>query len=199
MYPYATTIQELAKYLRNLKNVHYRFMAEQIDNEFKVTRLIIGPKAPWEEYRYKDVFFIAGTEYGENVANWLLTGTITNYYQETFSIIPMNDHIYSSRHPTHSQAGLFTPSVPFTMYTISFSQPVNNQEHTFASENAPFFLTRWEAERHLLYEVPEDSTSSTQIPDQAVYVYIEHPEAWLEKIHFSLTALEIYLAGPSLY
>jgi hypothetical protein len=50
MYPYAATIKELAQYLRYLERVYYRFMAELIDGEFRVTRLIVGPQATWKSY-----------------------------------------------------------------------------------------------------------------------------------------------------
>src|SRR5260370_31080089 len=173
-------------------------MAERIDDRFQITRLIIGPQATWKAYEYKDVTFVAGVEYGQKVAGWLLSGTVITWYNQSFPIIPMNSQVFSSWHPSYSQAGLFTPSKPFTMYRISFSQAVSGRDYELVSEKAPFFLTRWEAERHLLYDIAEDIISSAaQIPEAGVYVYIEHVDAWLEKIHFSLAALEIYLSGRS--
>ena len=196
MYPHATNIKELAEYLGNLKTVHYRFMAERIDNEFQVTRLIVGPQATWERYTYSDVVFVAGTESGKAVADWLLSGTITTRDHESFPIMPLNTYVDSSRHPSHSRGGPFTLSKPFTMYRVSFSQAVPSRNYELTSEEAPFFLSLWEAERHLLYGIAEDAAfSSVQAPEVGVYVYIEHSDAWLERIHFSPTALELHLAG----
>ncbi len=77
MYPQTTDITELSKYRGYLERVHYRFMAERIDGEFRVTRLIVGPQAAWKSYEYSDVVFIAGAEYGKKVADWLLLNTRT--------------------------------------------------------------------------------------------------------------------------
>lgn len=200
MYPSTTNITELANYISHLENLPYRFMAQRMQDEFKVTRLIIGPKALWSQYEYKNVIFIAGVEYGPTVANWLLDGKITlRFYKKyEFPITPMRNDVTSSRHPSHSQAGSFIISKPFTMYKISFSESVTGRDYELTSEDAPFFLTLWEAEHNLLYDIPEDKIhSGTQVPEAAVYVYLEHSEAWLEEIHFSLATLDVHLAGSS--
>ncbi len=95
MYPYATNITELAAYLRFLDRVHFRFMAERIDGEFKVTRLIVGPQAPWKNYEYSDVIFNAGVESGNKVADWLLNSKITSWYNKAFPILLMNSSVDS--------------------------------------------------------------------------------------------------------
>ncbi len=195
----ATNLTGLASILELQERVYYRLMAAHIDGELRVTRLIIGPQPTWKRYNYNDVVFIAGTEYGKTVADWLLSGKTTSRYIESIPIIPINNHVDSYRYPSHSQAGLFTFSKPATMYRASFSQAVPGRNYEFTSEGAPFFLTLWEAERHLLYGVPEDAVSSpAQTSEAGVYAYIEDSEAWLARIHFSLTALELHLAGTSL-
>jgi hypothetical protein len=195
----ATNLIGLARILELQERVHYRLMAEYIDGEFRVTRLIIEPQATWRRYNYNDVVFIAGTDYGKTVADWLISGKTTSHYIEPIPIIPINNHVDSYRYPSHSQAGLFTFSKPVTMYRASFSQAVPGRNYEFTAEGAPFFLSLWEAERHLLHGVPEDAGSSAaQTPETGVYAYIEHTEAWLARIHFSLTALELHLAGTSL-
>lgn len=195
------TIEELLGILNFLDRIPYRFMAERIDGEFRVTRLIIGPQAFWEKnspYEYKDVVFVAHTARGTDVANWLQSGTITTWYNRSFPLMPLNNYVDYSDHPSHSKTMSFTISKPFTLYRVAFSSAVSDRDYEFISENAPFFLTRWEAERHLLYDVAEDAISSAwQKPEPGVYVYIEHSDAWLEKIHFSLMALEIHLGGTS--
>ncbi|HEU5377169.1 MAG TPA: ATP-binding protein [Ktedonobacteraceae bacterium] len=194
-------IGELIGQLNYLDRVHYRFMAERIDGEFRVTRLIVGPQASWEgeEYEYKDVIFTAHTTRGAEVANWLQNGAVTTWYNRSFPLMPINSYVDFSSYPSHSKAGSFILSKPFTMYRVAFSAAVPGREYEFISENAPFFLARWEAERHLLYDVAEDAVHSTwQTPEPGIYVYIEHSDAWLEKIHFSLMALEIHLGGTSL-
>lgn len=195
-------IQGLLEELNSLDEAHYRFMAEHIDGEFRVTRLIIGPQASWEKqdtYEYKDVIFVAHTARGIEVANWLYNGTITTWYNRSFPIMSINKYVNFSNHPSHSQAGSFTISKPFTMYRVAFSSAVSTYEHEFIAENAPFFFTSWEAERHLLYDVAEAAASSAwQKPEPGIYVYIEHTDAWLEKIHFSPIMLEIHIAGTSL-
>lgn len=199
MYLHTTNKIELAKYLGFLDRIYYRFMAERINGEFQVTRLIVGPRAPWKEYEYSDVIFIAGAEHGQKVGDWLLSGKITTWYNKSFPIMALREQVDSNRHPSHSQAGLHILAKPFTMYRVPFVDAVPGQDHEYTSIGAPFFLSRWEAERHLLYDIAEDATNSlAQMPEPAVYVYIEHPDAWLEKIHFSLTALELHLDGKLL-
>jgi hypothetical protein len=196
-----STIEELFGQMNVLERVHYRFMAERIDNEFRVTRLIIGPKAPWESknYEYKDVIFVAGAEQGSKVADWLRSGTITTWYHQSFPIMPFNSYVDFDRHPSHSNEGTFTLSKPFTRYRIAFSSAIYSRDYEFTSVDAPFFFTIGEAEQHLLYDIAEDAVSSApQKPEPGIYVYIEHTNAWLEKIHFSLAALEIHVGGTSL-
>jgi hypothetical protein len=195
MYPEVTTISELARHLDKLANVHYRCMVDRLDNTLQITRLIIGRPTSWLRYDYGDVLFLTGTERGEVVADWLRTGTFTNRYHNSFPIAPMSaTSVYSNRYPSHSQSDTFVFSKPFTRYQVSFSQTLPRQDHPLISKDAPFFLTVWDAERSLLYEIPEGSYAINP-PEVAVYVYIEHPDAWLERIHFSLTALELHLAG----
>lgn len=194
-------IGELIGQLNYLDRVHYRFMAERIDGEFRVTRLIVGPQAPWEgkDYEYTDVIFMAHATRGTNVANWLRNGAVTTWYNRSFPLVPINSYVDFSSHPSHSKAGSFILSKPFTMYRVAFSAAVPGRDYDFISENVPFFLTRWEAERHLLYDVAEEAVhSSWQTPEPGIYVYIDHSDAWLEEIHFSLMALEVHLGGTSL-
>jgi hypothetical protein len=104
-----------------------------------------------------------------------MSGKITTWYHQSFPIMPMNDSVSSSRYPSHSQAGLHVLSKPFTFYRVSFSQAVPGRDYEYTSTEAPFFLTRWEAERHLLYDIAEDAVSSpAQTPDAGVHIYIEH-------------------------
>lgn len=164
-----------------------------------MTRLIFGgPLSTWERCEYRDVVFAAGTTSGTTAANWLHNRRITDDYVGQLPIVPITTSVYTVRHPSHVLwGGTFTFSLPFTSYTVNFTQKPVQLEYSLASEGAPFFLTLWEAERHLLYDIPE-GTPTIQTPTEAIYAYIEHPEAWLERIHFSLSALEIHLAGPLL-
>jgi hypothetical protein len=199
MFPEATTVKELVAFLRQQERRAYRFMAERLDDGFQVTRLIIGPQASWRRYEYANLIFNAGIESGEAIADWLESGTITTRYHESFPLTPFNTQVTSSRYPSHSQVNNFTLSKPFTMYRVAFSQAVSGRNYECIAENAPFFLSLWEAERHLLYDIPEEAvTSPAQTPEAGIYVFIEHSDAWLERIHFSLIALEIQLAGHSL-
>lgn len=199
MYAPEIDIVGLAQLFRGRGDVYYRLVAERIDGSFQVTRLIIGPQANWEKYEYKDVIFVAGTTRGENITGWLLGKTVITWDKQLFPILPMSSQVSSSWYPSHSQAGLFTPSKPCTLYRIAFSQAVPGRDYDFISSDAPFFLTRWEAERHLLYDIAEDSGySAWRPPEPGIDVYIENTDAWLERIHFSPIRLEIHVSGTDL-
>ncbi len=195
------TLENVAKLVANYSTLSYRFMAQRIDGIFRGTRLVLGaPPASWNNNTYDDVLFLAGSERGSVVSDWLTKAQITIRYHQTYPLLLLREQADFVRQPSHTSYSLFTLPKPYTFYRIGFTEAFSAQESLLVSENAPFFLNVREAERILLYDKEWGSIiyGNEQTPDHGIAIYLEQDEAWLEKIHFSSSVLEITLDGTAL-
>jgi len=177
----------VGKLVANYASLTYRFMAQYIDGAFKGARLIIGaPTASWSSYTYDTFLFLAVSETGMVISDWLSKGEVT-YHDQRYPLPPLQTTATFERNPSHTSYGLFTLLKPYTFYHVGFNNAVSPAEKVLAAEDAPFFLTLQEVERSLLYDrKPTDIRSANdQLPTRGIALYLEQDEAWLEHIHFS--------------
>jgi hypothetical protein len=192
-------LESVANLVANYSTLSYRFMAQRIDGAFQGARLILGaPPASWKNYAYDTVLFLAGSETGTVISDWLSKGEVT-LQDQRYQLPPLQTTATFDRRPSHTSYGLFTILKPYTFYRISFNNAVSGVERLLADENAPFFLTLQEAERGLLYDRESTNilTANDQLPERGIALYLEHDEAWLENVHFSSSALKITLDGTN--
>jgi hypothetical protein len=195
------SLEDVAKRVANYTSLSYRFMAQRINEELRVIRLILGaPQASWTTYTYDAVHFQAGSERGSVVSEWLMKALITTRYRQTYPLLPLCSQAHVAHQPSHTAYDLFTLPKPYTFCRIAFAEAVSAQERLLVAENAPFFLTVSEAERVLLYDKEWGSIvyGNDQTPDYGITLYLEQDEAWLENIHFSSSVLKITLNGTAL-
>jgi len=194
-------LEDLAKLVANYSSLSYRFIAQRINGDLRGTRLILGaPSASWTTYTYANALFLAGHERGSVVSEWLTKAQITTRYHQSYPLLPLSSQATFARQPSHTSYDLFMLPKPYTFFRIAFSEAVSAQESLLVSEHAPFFLTVSEAERVLLYDKEWGSIvhGNDRTPDHGITVYLERDEAWLEKIHFSSSVLQITLNGTAL-
>lgn len=192
-----TDLSNVEKFVANYPSLTYRFMAQKINGAFQVVRLILGvPPASWSRYIYDTVHFLAGSEAGAVISDWLSKGEVT-FHDQKYPLPPLQTPVTFQRHPSHTSFGLFTLLKPYTFYRVSFNNTLSQSEGVLAAEDAHFFLSLQEAEQSLLYD--RESTNplfaNVQLPERGIALYLEQDEAWLENLHFSSSALKITLGG----
>lgn len=191
----------VAKLLASYSSISYRFLAQEVEGTFQITRLIIGASpASWKSYTYDSAIFVAGTERGNIVSDWLINSQVTTRYHQTYPLLPTQAPAYYVRRPSHTSQDLFNLAKPYTFYRVGFSKSGTGRDSILASERAPFFLNVQEAERTLIYGrgPGEILSGNQQTPEHGISIYMENSEAWLEKIRFSSSSIEITLNGDAL-
>ena len=190
-----TDLSNVGKFVENYPSLTYRFMAQYIDGALQGARLILGaPPASWSSYTYDTVLFLAGSETGTVISDWLSKGEVT-LHDERYPLPPLQTTATFERHPSHTSYEFFTILKPYTFYRIDFNNVFPSAASTLAADDAPFFLTLQEAERSLLYD---RESANDQLSGRGITLYLEQDEAWLENIHFSSSALKITLDGTNL-
>ena len=194
-----TDLSNVEKLVANYPSLTYRFMAQYINGAFQGARLILGaPPASWSRYTYNTVLFLAGSETGTVISDWLSKGEVT-LHDQRYPLSSLQTTATFERRPSHTSYGLFTLLKPYTFYRMDFSNALSTTERVLAAEDAPFFLSLQEAERSLLYD--RESTNilyaNDQLPARGIALYLEQDEAWLEHIHFSSSVLKITLDGTN--
>jgi len=195
-----TDLSNVEKLVENYPSLTYRFLAQYIDGAFQGVRLILGaPSASWSSYTYETLHFLAGSETGTVISDWLSKGEVT-LYDQRYPLPPLQTMASFERRPSHTSYGLFTIIKPYTIYRIAFNNAVSPVDRLLTAEEAPFFLTLQEAELSLLYDRESTNILSgyDQLPERGITLYLERDEAWLENIHFSSSILKITLDGTNL-
>jgi len=194
-----TDLSNVGKFVANYSTLTYRFMAQYINGAFQVARLILGaPPASWSRYTYDTVLFLAGSETGTVISDWLSKGEVT-FHDQQYPLPLLQTTATFERYPSHTSYGLFTLLKPYTFYRVDFNNAVSTAVGVLAAEDAPFFLSLQEAERSLLYDRKSTDIRSAndQLPGRGISLYLEQDEAWLEHIHFSSSVLKITLDGTN--
>lgn len=195
-----TDLSNVEKLVENYPSLTYRFLAQYIDGAFQGVRLIIGASsASWSSYTYETLHFLAGSETGTVISDWLSKGEVT-LHDQRYPLPPLQTIASFERRPSHTSYGLFTIIKPYTFYRIAFNNALSPVDRLLTAEEAPFFLTLQEAELSLLYDRESTNILSgyDQLPERGIALYLEQDEAWLENIHFSSSVLKITLDGTNL-
>ena len=194
-----TDLSNVGKFVANYSTLTYRFMAQYINGAFQVARLILGaPPASWSRYTYDTVLFLAGSETGTVISDWLSKGEVT-FHDQRYPLPSLQTTATFERRPSHTSHGLFTLLKPYTFYRVDFNNAFSTAVGVLAAEDAPFFLSLQEAERSLLYDRKSTDIRSAndQLPSLGITLYLEQDEAWLEHIYFSSSVLKITLDGTN--
>src|ERR1700730_16828213 len=97
-----TDLSNVEKFVANYPSLTYRFMAQHINGAFQVARLILGaPPAPWSRYTYDTVLFLAGSETGTVISDWLSKGEVT-FHDQCYTLPPLQTAVLFQRRPSHT-------------------------------------------------------------------------------------------------
>lgn len=162
-----------------------------------------GEAVPAFTYLYDQAAFLAGAIAGEIAATWLTTlaihlpGVGPDGSEGTIPIPPLQAQANGQRYPRNTYYGYTRVPWPHTRYELPWpNRTIYTRSQEFlVSDACPFFPNFHAALYDLVYGGTDPQERGRMSAGESCIVRIAHPEAWLEHIHISSTALTITVAG----
>lgn len=210
MAPEQVTPHVVAAQLAKEPSVAFRIALEKQEDTWRLHTLLLdafptqpGDMVPAFTYRYDQAAFLAGSIAGAEAATWLTTLTIQlsgmelDGREDSIQIPPLQDHVSWQRYPRNTYYGYTRVQWPHTRYELSWpNRPTYTRSPEFlVSDTCPFFPSFQAALYDLVYGGTDPEQRGRMSEGERCIVRIAHPEAWLEHIHISSTALTITVAG----
>jgi hypothetical protein len=204
------TTQELATLLAEAESLAFRMALRKRKDAWLLHAIVIDafPRKPEEEvaafaYEYDRVVLLAGTISGAEVEALLTRGEACvngqgdNPKEYHFQVPTLQGQALWNRYSRHNQSDMITVPWPYTRYDLSWSnrEMEGNQPEFLVSDEFPFFPDLKTALFDVIYCVTSWRRDQRSQLDEKFIIRIAHPEAWMERIDVSPTALTIALAG----
>ncbi len=162
-----------------------------------------GEAVPVFTYRYDQAAFLAGAIAGEVAATWLTTLTIQlsgmepDGIEDRIQIPSLQEHVSGRRYPRNTYHGYTRVPWPHTRYELYWpNRPTYTRSPEFLVKDiCPFFPSFQAALYDLVHGGADPEQRGRTSEGESHIIRIAHPEAWLEHIHISSTALTITVAG----
>lgn len=200
----------VAAQLAREPSVAFRIALEKQEETWRLHTLLLdafptkpGEAVPIFTYLYDQAAFLAGTIAGEVAATWLTTRTIQlsgmgpEGSEDTIPIPPLQEHVTWQRYPRNTYYGYTRVPWPHTRYELPWPirTTYTRSQAFLVSDACPFFPNFQAALYDLVYGGTDPGERGRMSAEESCIVRIAHPEAWLEHIHISATALTITVAG----
>jgi len=208
-----TTSQALATQLAEVKSVTFRMALKKRKDAWRLHTLVIEvfPSKPEEKadaftYEYDRVVLLAGTISGAEVADWLthVEGHVSGQggipKDHLFQMSALQEQVTWNRYSRHNQSDMVTVPWPYTRYDLYWSsrEVEGNQSEFLVSDEFPFFPDFQTALFDVVHRATTWRRDQRTSLDEKIIVRIAHPEAWMDRIDVSPTALTIALAGTNI-
>ena len=208
-----TTSKELAAQLAEVRFVTFRMALKKRQDTWRLHTVVIEvfPNKPEGEaaaftYEYNCAALLAGTISGAEVAAWLthveghVSGQGSNPKDYPFQMPALQEQVTWYRNPRHNQSDMVTVPWPYTRYEPYWSdrEAAGNQPEFLVSDEFPFFPDFQTALFDVVHRITTWRREQRTSLEEKIIVRIAQPEAWMERIDVSPTALTIALAGTSI-